>query len=82
MFLLKIASLALPAAGSSSDLRSGKFYRFTKEIQQNTILNRATIELLGAELPTAATELIGRNWVSAVESTFRTTCEKLGSKAA
>ncbi len=70
MFLLKIDSIAVPAA-SCSELRSGKFYRFTKEIQQNTILNRATIELLGAELPTAGTELIGRNWVSAVESIFR-----------
>ena len=45
-----------------------KFYRATREVQQNTILNRATVELLGADLPTAFTEAIGRNWKSGVES--------------
>ena len=72
MFLLKVTSVA----DSTSDCKkylSSKFYRATREVQKNTILNRATVELLGADLPTAFTELIGRNWKSAVESGFRIT---------
>lgn len=47
------------------------FYRATREIQHNTILNRSVIEILGADLPTTLTELIGRNWKTAVEVAFR-----------
>lgn len=52
---------------------ASKFYRATREIQHNTILNRATVELLGADLPTTLTELVGRNWKTAVEVFFRIT---------
>ncbi|GEM_PF-6855781 len=62
---------SLPQA--NKDFFNSFYYRATKEIQQNTILNRATIELLGADLPTAATELIGRNWKSSVEAFTRIT---------
>ncbi len=58
---------------NNRDFFKSFYYKATKEIQQNTILNRATIELLGADLPTAATELVGRNWKSAVESFTRIT---------
>ena len=64
------------AASLSSETRAymtGKLYRATREVQKNTILNRATVELLGADLPTSVTELVGRNWKSAVESAFRIT---------
>lgn len=50
-----------------------KFYRTSREIQNNTILNRATIELLGADVPTTLTELVGRNWKTAAEAAFRIT---------
>lgn len=73
MFLLKVVSDSLSAGSNSSRFLSSKFYKLTKEIQHNTILNRATIEVLGADLPTVATELVGRNWRSAVESGFRIT---------
>ena len=72
MFLLKVTHAAYNPFGSTNSM-SGKFYKLTKEIQHNTILNRATIEVLGADLPTVATELVGRNWRSAVESGFRIT---------
>ena len=69
----------MPEISSSPVLRemnsylSSKFYRATREVQKNTILNRATIEILGADLPTALTEAIGRNWKSGIESGFRIT---------
>lgn len=50
---------------------NSKYYRLTREIQNNTILNRATIELLGADVPTTLTELVGRNWKTAAEVFFR-----------
>jgi NAD(P)H-hydrate repair Nnr-like enzyme with NAD(P)H-hydrate epimerase domain len=56
----------------SSYLQS-KLYRATKEIQHNTILNRATLEVLGADIPSTLTELVGRNWKTAVEVAFRIT---------
>ena len=60
-------------AGSirSAPFLNSKSYRLTREIQNNTILNRATLELLGADLPTTLTELVGRNWKTAVEVFFR-----------
>ena len=79
MFLLKVGSVSLANGDHTSVLgetrryMTSKLYRATREVQKNTILNRATIELLGADLPTALTELIGRNWKSAVESAFRIT---------
>ncbi len=62
-----------PTKKEMNSYLGSKFYRATREIQKNTILNRATVELLGADLPTSLTELIGRNWKSAVESAFRIT---------
>lgn len=50
-----------------------KFYRATKTIQENVIFNRTVLEFLGADLPTALTELIGRNWKKALEDFFRIT---------
>ncbi len=75
MFLLKVssASTASSALAETRKYMGSNLYRATHEIQKNTILNRATVELLGADLPTALTELIGRNWKSAVESAFRIT---------
>ena len=65
--------LQSPALDAAKSYMQSKFYRTTKEIQHNTILNRGIIELLGADIPTAFTELIMRNWKSAVESAFRIT---------
>ena len=68
---------SLPQA--NRDFLNSFYYRATKEIQQNTILNRATIELLGCDLPSSITELIGRNWKSATESFIGITMHLLTS---
>ena len=57
----------------AKEYMGSKFYRTTREIQNNTTLNRATLELLGADLPSTVTELVGRNWKTAVEVAFRIT---------
>src|SRR3989338_4801619 len=67
---LPTASIGSPA---SQNFLESKFYKATREIQNNTILNRAVIELLGADLPSSLTELVGRNWKTAVEVAFRIT---------
>lgn len=53
--------------------RNGFHYKTIKAVQGNTILNRAVLELVGADLPGILTELIGRNWQTAVEISFRVT---------
>lgn len=58
---------------STENFLNSKYYRLTREIQNNTILNRATIELLGADIPSSLTELIGRNVKTAIEVAFRIT---------
>ena len=79
---MKVGSATLPSPSNTSlqagSIRSDPFlnsksYRLTREIQNNTILNRATLELLGADIPSSLTELVGRNWKTAVEVAFRIT---------
>ena len=48
-----------------------RLYKLTKETQNNNIFNRAMLEFLGIDIPSALTELIGRNWKVALESVFR-----------
>ena len=62
---------AIQAVNSIGTYLDSGFYKVTREIQNNTILNRATIELLGADIPSSLTELVGRNWKTAVEVFFR-----------
>ncbi|MBI2995707.1 MAG: hypothetical protein HYY52_03245 [Candidatus Melainabacteria bacterium] len=66
-------TFATQSLAKANSYMSSKLYKATREIQNNTILNRATIELLGADIPCTLTELVGRNWKTAVEVAFRIT---------
>ncbi len=60
----------LSVFSNTENFITSKYYKTTKYIQENEVLNRGLLDMSSGFLPVALIELIGRNWQSAAETAF------------